>query len=81
MNRTRSAGVVLTAAGVAGYLAGVATPYPGRAFTVTAVIVGITLASIGGSGVDDGGRDEAAGQQATGERDDGDGGNREVTRP
>lgn len=50
MDRTRTAGVALTAAGVAGYLVGVAAPYPGRALTVTAVVVGITLASIGGSG-------------------------------
>lgn len=47
MNRTRAAGLALTAGGVAGYLAGLVTPYPGRAFSVTAVIVGITLASLG----------------------------------
>jgi hypothetical protein len=51
MNRTRAAGLLLTLGGVAGYLAGLATPYPGRAFSLTAVIVGVTLASIGdGSG-------------------------------
>jgi hypothetical protein len=50
MNRIRAAGVTLTAGGVAAYLAGLATPYPGRAFSVTAVIVGITLASVGGGG-------------------------------
>jgi|AntDeeMinimDraft_5_1070356.scaffolds.fasta_scaffold129322_2 hypothetical protein len=50
MNRTRVAGLVLTVGGVVGYLVGLATPYPGRAFSVTAVIVGITLASIGGGG-------------------------------
>jgi hypothetical protein len=45
----RALGLAVTAAGVgvAGYLAGIATAYPGRAFSVTAVIVGITLASIG----------------------------------
>jgi hypothetical protein len=42
----RVAGVAATVVGVAGYVAGVATPYPGRAFSVTAVIVGITLLSI-----------------------------------
>ena len=47
MDRTRAGGVALTAAGVADYVAGVLAPYPGRAFSVTAVIVGITLASIG----------------------------------
>lgn len=51
MNRTLLAGSVLTLAGVAGYLAGVSTPYPGRAFTVTCVMVGVTLVAIGrGSG-------------------------------
>jgi len=48
MKRTRAAGVALTVGGVAAYLAGLATPYPGRAFSVTAVTVGITLAAIGG---------------------------------
>ena len=48
MHWLRALGVVVTAVGVAGYLAGIATPYPGRAFSVTAVVVGITLASIGG---------------------------------
>ncbi|MFB6069185.1 MAG: hypothetical protein ABEJ90_04580 [Halobacterium sp.] len=51
MDRTRTAGVALTAVGVAGYVAGVATPYPGRAFSVTAVVVGVTLASVGTNGV------------------------------
>ncbi|MDH5020474.1 hypothetical protein [Halobacterium rubrum] len=73
MNRTRSAGVALTAAGVAGYLAGVATPYPGRAFTVTAVIVGITLASIGGDGRDEGDREQTTGRQDDEEEADGGG--------
>ncbi|SEW12832.1 hypothetical protein [Halobacterium jilantaiense] len=50
MNRIRAAGVVLTIGGVAGYLAGLATPYPGRAFSVTAVMVGVTLAAIGTDG-------------------------------
>lgn len=48
MHRTRALGAGLTLLGVAGYVAGVLTPYPGRAFSVTAVIVGLTLVSIGG---------------------------------
>lgn len=48
MQRTRALGAALTTLGVAGYAAGVATPYPGRAFSVTAVIVGLTLVAIGG---------------------------------
>ena len=50
MNRTRATGLVLTIGGVAGYLAGLTTPYPGRAFSVTAVMVGVTLAAIGNGG-------------------------------
>ena len=50
MNRIRATGLVLTVGGVAGYLVGLATPYPGRAFSVTAVMVGFTLASIGSGG-------------------------------
>jgi hypothetical protein len=64
MDRTRTAGVALTGAGVAGYLAGLATPYPGRAFSVTAVTVGITLASIGDSGRSDDGDDGEEGDRA-----------------
>ncbi|MFB6268491.1 MAG: hypothetical protein ABEH83_01005 [Halobacterium sp.] len=46
MHWLRAAGLAATGLGLAGYAAGVATPYPGRAFSVTAVIVGITLLSI-----------------------------------
>ena len=48
MNRLQLAGVGLTAAGVAGYAIGVFAPYPGRAFSVTGVMVGITFLSLGG---------------------------------
>lgn len=48
MDRTRLAGIGLLGLGLVGYLAGVVAPYPGRAFSVTAVMVGITLAAIGG---------------------------------
>lgn len=58
MDRTRTVGVALTALGLAGYLAGVARPYPGRAFSVTAVIVGLTLVGIGRSGSRAGGARE-----------------------
>lgn len=40
-------GGVLTALGVAGYAAGVVTAYSGRSFTVTAVMVGVTLLAVG----------------------------------
>ena len=47
MDTTRGAGVVCTAVGVAGYLLGIAVPYPGRALSVTAVMVGVTLFAVG----------------------------------
>lgn len=53
MNRTLIAGLLLTVASVAGYALGVAgdvglvDPYPGRAFTVTGMMVGITLLAVG----------------------------------
>lgn len=46
MNRLLAAGALLLALGVAGYLAGVLVDYPGRGFSVTAVMVGITLIAV-----------------------------------
>ncbi|MGB9964215.1 hypothetical protein [Halobacterium sp. CBA1126] len=46
MHSLRAAGVAVTAVGVAGYVAGTAVAYPGRAFSITALIVGLTLLSI-----------------------------------
>lgn len=40
-------GGALTVVGAAGYVAGTQAVYPGRAFSVTAVMVGITLLAIG----------------------------------
>lgn len=48
MDRIRAAGLAFLLAGTLGYVVGVYTPYPGRAFSITAVMVGITLAAIGG---------------------------------
>ncbi|UVE49914.1 hypothetical protein KU306_13475 [Haloferax larsenii] len=48
MSRMRKIGVAVTALGVAGYGGGVFVAYPGRAFSVTALMVGITLWAIGG---------------------------------
>ncbi len=50
MDRVRAAGIALCALGVAGYAIGVGQPYPGRAFSVTGVMVGVTLLAIGGRG-------------------------------
>lgn len=47
MNRELALGTVLTGVGVVGYAVGTLVSYPGRAFTVTAVMVGITLLVIG----------------------------------
>lgn len=40
-------GGALSLAGVAGYVAGTAVAYPGRSFTVAAVMVGLTLFLVG----------------------------------
>ncbi len=48
MARVRTAGAVLTALAVVGYVVGVVAPYPGRALSLTALMVGLTLAAIGG---------------------------------
>ncbi|MFT4890801.1 MAG: hypothetical protein ACI9YT_001722 [Halobacteriales archaeon] len=47
MNRIFATGVVLTGLGVAGYALGIVTAYPGRAFSVTAVLVGLATLAIG----------------------------------
>lgn len=49
MNRTLGVGIALSVLGVVGYAAGVATAYPGRALSVTALMVGLTLVAIGRS--------------------------------
>ena len=50
MNTALAAGAALTTAGLVGYLVGVVWPYPGRAFSVTGVMVGVTLVAIGWGG-------------------------------
>lgn len=47
MNRHTGTGFALLGVGLAGYVAGVAVAYPGRAFSLTAVMVGLTLVAIG----------------------------------
>lgn len=46
MNRVRGAGIVLTVVGLAGYVLGITTDYPGRGFSVTLLMVGITLIAV-----------------------------------
>lgn len=47
MNGALGAGVALSVAGVVGYVVGVIAPYPGRAFAITAVMLGMTLVAVG----------------------------------
>lgn len=50
MDRTRGAGLVITVMSLLGYVGGIVNPYPGRAFSVTGVMVGVTLIAIGTRG-------------------------------
>lgn len=47
MNRTRGIGLLVTIGGLAGYLVGVQTPYPGRELSLVAVMIGITITVVG----------------------------------
>lgn len=47
MNRVTAFGVVLTATGLVAYAVGVTAVYPGRAFSVTVVMAGLALATMG----------------------------------
>ena len=49
MDRGSLAGGGLLVAGLLGYAVGVYVPYPGRAFSLTAVMVGIGLVLLGGA--------------------------------
>jgi len=48
MDRVRAVGIALVVAAVAGYLVGIRHAYPGRALSVTGVMVGLTLVAVGG---------------------------------
>ncbi|MFC5365639.1 hypothetical protein [Salinirubrum litoreum] len=48
MDRVVAAGIALTVLGLVGYVVGVVAAYPGRAFSVTGVMVGLTLVAVGG---------------------------------
>lgn len=52
MNTVLALGLALTAVGLAGYVAGVVVAYPGRAFSLTAVMAGMTLLAVGRSDVE-----------------------------
>lgn len=46
MDIQRVAGIGLVVAGLAGYMTGVYVAYPGRAFSITALMIGIAIAAI-----------------------------------
>lgn len=46
MTRGTALGAALTLVGLVGYVAGVVVDYPGRAFSLTAVMVGVVLVAI-----------------------------------
>lgn len=50
MNRILVAGLLLTVLGVVGYTVGLLVTYAGRAFSVTALMVGISLLAVGRAG-------------------------------
>jgi len=50
MNATTAAGLALTALGLAGYVVGLSVPYPGRAFSVTTLMLGLTAMAVGRAG-------------------------------
>ncbi len=47
MDRALLAGGAATGLGLAGYVIGVAEPYPGRALSIAGVMVGLTLVAVG----------------------------------
>lgn len=49
MNLPLVAGAALSVAGLGGYVLGVTVAYPGRSFSVTALMAGITLVAVGRS--------------------------------
>ncbi|WP_435349363.1 hypothetical protein [Haloarchaeobius sp. HRN-SO-5] len=51
MNRTFVSGLVLTVAGLAGYVAGVVVAYPGRELSLVSVMLGLTTMAVGAGGV------------------------------
>ncbi|MFB6101254.1 MAG: hypothetical protein ABEJ73_01665 [Haloplanus sp.] len=47
MDRTVLVGASVAGVGLCGYVAGTVVVYPGRAFSLTALMVGITLVAVG----------------------------------
>lgn len=49
MNTTLALGLAMTALGFAGYAVGIRVAYPGRAFSVTLLMLGLALAAVAGT--------------------------------
>jgi hypothetical protein len=47
MHRVYLLGLALSVGGLVGYLVGLGTAYPGRALSVTVLMVGLTVAAVG----------------------------------
>lgn len=47
MNWESVTGAVLVAGGLAGYVLGTVRPFSGRAFTITAIMLGLLLVAVG----------------------------------
>lgn len=48
MERVRTVGLGLSLLSLFGYLVGVVASYPGRAFSITGLMAGLTLYAVGG---------------------------------
>lgn len=56
MNRYTITGLCLILGGLGAYVVGIAVTYPGRAFSITAVMIGVSLLAVGtGIGTETGG--------------------------
>lgn len=51
MNTVSALGILLTIVGAAGYLTGVAVAYPGREFSLTALMFGVAVIAVARSDV------------------------------
>jgi hypothetical protein len=48
MSGVRTAGLALAGLSTVGYVVGATAPYPGRSLSLTGLMVGLTLAAVGG---------------------------------
>jgi len=49
MHRLRAVGIGITLGSILAYTVGIWVAYPGRALSITAFMIGVTVAAIGGS--------------------------------